>query len=229
MPTAVIYTRCSSDEQAASGLGIEAQVEAARRWAAQHGYEAAGPFVDDGVGGATGLDRRPQLLEAIAGLSKGDVLLVAKRDRLGRDPLIVAMIESAVARKGCRIISAAGEGTEGDDPSNVLMRRMIDAFAEYERLIIKARTRAALGAKRRRGERYSPTPFGYDLAGDERTLVRNEGEHEVIAWVLGWRAEGRPLRWIAGELDRLGIRPKTGGERWSHTSIVRILERTTAA
>jgi DNA invertase Pin-like site-specific DNA recombinase len=60
------------------------------------------------------------------------VLLVAKRDRIGRlDPLPMAMIESAVRRKRARIVSAAGEGTENDDPSSILMRRMIDAFAEY--------------------------------------------------------------------------------------------------
>ena len=33
------------------------------------------------------------------------------------------------------------------------MRRMIDAFAEYEKLIIGARTKSRLAAKRRRGEK----------------------------------------------------------------------------
>jgi replicative DNA helicase len=33
-----------------------------------------------------------------------------------------------------------------------------------------------------------------------------------------------PLRQIARELDRCGIPPKQGGDRWSHTAIVRILE-----
>lgn len=59
------------------------------------------------------------------------MLIVAKRDRLGRDPMVVAMIESAVKRKGARIVSAAGEGTDSDSPTDILMRRMVDAFAEY--------------------------------------------------------------------------------------------------
>ena len=99
--------------------------------------------------GSTGLDKRPALLEAIGVLTPGDVLMVAKRDRLGRDLLVVAMIESAVQRKGARVLSAAGEGTGSDHPADVLMRRMIDAFAEYERLIIGAHTKAALRAKNR--------------------------------------------------------------------------------
>src|SRR5437764_1306819 len=100
-----------------------------------------------------------------------DLLLVAKRDRLGRDVIEVAMIERLITKRGARIVSAAGEGTENDDPSGILMRRLIDSFAEYERLIIRARTRAALAAKRRRGERISRfAPFGYQLASDARTV-----------------------------------------------------------
>jgi DNA invertase Pin-like site-specific DNA recombinase len=101
-------------------------------------------------------------------LKPGDSLLVAKRDRLGRDPIVVAMIESAVVRKGARIVSAAGEGTEGDEPSHVLMRHLIDAFAEYERLIIVARTKAALQAKKARGER-----VGYILGRLNRPICFN--------------------------------------------------------
>lgn len=97
-------------------------------------------------------------MDALSILGSGDVLLVAKRDRLGRDPLIVALIEAAVSRKGCRIVSAAEEGTASDGPTDVLMRRMVDSFAEYERLVIKSRTRAALDAKppTRRTDRHRP-------------------------------------------------------------------------
>ena len=44
--------------------------------------------------------------------------------------------------------SAAGEGTDTDGPTDILMRRIVDAFGEYERLIIKARTKAALRSRR---------------------------------------------------------------------------------
>src|SRR3954453_12677148 len=124
MPRCILSVRVSTEDQAASGLGIEAQIHAGRLWADRAGLAVVGPFVDD-VSGAGGLDKRPGWLAAVARLEPGDVLLVAKRDRLGRDPIVIAMIESAVARKKCRIISAAGEGTESDEPSAVLMRRMV--------------------------------------------------------------------------------------------------------
>lgn len=44
------------------------------------------------------------------------------------------------------------------------MRRIVDAFVEYERLVIRARTRAALTVKRSRGERIGGIPYGHQLA-----------------------------------------------------------------
>ena len=128
------------------------------------GWEVVGVFTDAGVTGSVGLEDRPAMLEAIAVLGKGGVLLVAKRDRIGRlEPMAMAMIERAVQRKGARIASAAGKGTENDDPGFILMRCMVDAFAEYERLVIKARTKAALGSKRKRGEKTGDDPLRLDV------------------------------------------------------------------
>ena len=110
-------------------------------------------------------------MDALSASRRHDVLIVAKRDGLGRDVIVVALIERVIARRGARIVSAAADGTDNEDPSNVLMRRLIDSFAEYERLIIGARTKSALAAKRRRGERVSGlAPFGSRFSPDGRTL-----------------------------------------------------------
>jgi DNA invertase Pin-like site-specific DNA recombinase len=222
----IAYLRVSTDEQAESGAGLAAQSDVCRQHADRHGAPLVGPFADEGISGASGLDKRPQLLEAIAELSRGDVLLVAKRDRLGRDPIAVAMIEAAAKRKGARIVSAAGEGTDSDNPTDVLMRRIVDAFAEYERLLIGARTRAAMQAKIRRGHRCGAVRFGYDLAADGATLVENHQEQEIIRLIRDMRARGESSRAIAKELDRIGVPTKQGRAGWGYSSIERILART---
>lgn len=181
----------------------------------------AGTYRDEGVSGKTGLDKRPALLEAIAELGKGDMLIVAKRDRLGRDPLVVAMIEAAVSRKGARIVSAAGEGTDSDSPTDVLMRRMVDAFAEYERLVIGARTRAALQAKKVRGERTGSIPYGY-RCDDGVNLVRDDLEQAAIVVIKGMNDKGLSLRNIAMRLEKLGYMPR--GKAWHPQSISNILK-----
>jgi DNA invertase Pin-like site-specific DNA recombinase len=229
----VIYLRVSTDEQAENKNGLNAQEDAARAYAARMGWEVVGVFTDAGVTGSVGLEDRPAMLEAIALLGKGGVLLVAKRDRIGRlEPMAMAMIERAVQRKGARIVSAAGEGTENDDPSSILMRRMIDAFAEYERLVIKARTKAALGSKRKRGEKTGGLiPYGRMLGEGKpgpngttiKTLVPNPAEQEVLALISGLKAGGMTLRAIADELNARGIH-RRGGGNWDHAFICRVLK-----
>lgn len=204
------YLRVSTQDQAESGAGLAAQLDACRRFAKSQDAELVDVFEDKGVSGAKGLEARPGLLDAIAALKKGDVLLVAKRDRLGRDPIKVAMIESAVGRKGARIVSTAGEGTDGDDPASVLMRRMIDAFAEYERLLIGARTKAALGAKKARGERTGSVPYGYTMAADGVHLEAVSEEQKVIAEARRLHGAGQSLRAIARELERRGFVSRAG-------------------
>lgn len=216
--TTIAYLRVSTEQQTQSGAGLDAQHDACLRVAG----DLAGVYRDEGVSGKTGLDKRPALLEAIAQLSKGDVLIVAKRDRLGRDPLVVAMIESAVKRKGARIVSAAGEGTDSDSPTDILMRRMVDAFAEYERLVIGARTKAALQAKKARGERTGSIPYGYRCE-DGVNLVPDEKEQEAVAMIRELNAKGLSLRNIAGRLEAKGYISRSG-KLWHPQTISNILE-----
>ena len=101
---AISYLRVSTDEQTESGAGLAAQADACQAYAQRAGLEVVASYSDESISGAAGLDKRPGLLEAIAGLGRGDVLVVAKRDRLGRDPIVVAMVEAAVRRKGAKVV-----------------------------------------------------------------------------------------------------------------------------
>ena len=99
---AIAYLRVSTDQQAESGLGLEAQEAAVRSAASRLRLDVARLFVDGGTSGKLGIEDRPVLLEAVAALRRGDVLLVAKRDRIGRDVIAVAMIERLVTKRGAR-------------------------------------------------------------------------------------------------------------------------------
>lgn len=228
-----VYLRVSTDEQIDTRAGLNAQRDACRAWCDREGYTFAEPFEEiEGVSGATPLDRRDALLDAIAALEPGDVLLVAKRDRLARDPMIAAMIDASVRQKKCRLMSAAGEGTDDDSPTSVLMRRMVDAFAEYERLLISSRTKAALGAKRRRGERTGRIPFGSTLVDDGRRsraglpvgLAADPAERIVLKRMLDLRAAGWPLRRIAWALSAHGLTTRAG-KPWGVSTIHHLCQR----
>ena len=233
---AIGYIRCSTDEQADSHAGLDAQRHAIEQHCQKNGLTLCNVFPDEGVSGAASLDKRPGLLDAIAAITKDSVLIVAKRDRLARDPIVSASVERLIGKKKARIISCAGEGTSDDDASSVLMRRMIDAFAEHERLIGKARTKAALHAKRRRGERAGRIPYGYQLAAATASTARSKkngnpiaiegipAQLAIVERIKAQRASGATLRSIAAQLTIERIPTATGNAVWQHATIARIVK-----
>ena len=138
------------------------------------------------------------------------MLIVARRDRLARNVMAAAMIERMSADAGARVVSAAGEGTGSDDPASMHTRRMVDAFAEYERAMIAARTSAALQVKRARGESTGEAPCGW-RAGEGGRLVPDATEQAVIARVRALRASGLSVRAVVAALNAEGIRTRSGG------------------
>lgn len=221
-PSKVVgYLRVSTDDQK---LGPEAQRERLDAWCKANGAVLVAVLVDQGVSGGAAIADRPGLVAAIAALVEygAGVLLVAKRDRLARDTMVAAMVERECERVGARVRTADGTG-DGDGPESVLMRRMVDAFAEYERLLIAARTKAALAVKRARGERTGDVPYGWRLAGDGRQLEVNPEEQEVIRLVQAYRAEGLTLRAVAERLRMHGILPRSG-RGWHPQTVARIAE-----
>jgi len=224
-PSRVVgYVRVSTDEQ---NLGPEAQRDALTRWCEANGAELVAVHVDHGVSGGAPLDRRPALVDALADLSalSAGVLLVAKRDRLARDVTRAAMIEARADAVGARVVSAAGEGsdTDADDPAGLLMRRLVDVFAEYERAMIRTRTRTALAVKARRGERIGEVPLGSRVAADGVRLERDDAEADALDTIRELRSAGLSIRAVARELNRRGVPAR--GERWHPTTVARVLAR----
>lgn len=215
----IIYLRVSTDQQVTSGLGLEAQRQICLKLV-PNGSQVL-EYADEGFSGALEMEKRPALLAALGILSKDDVLLVAKRDRIGRDPIVNAMIERAVERKKARLISASGDVKDGNDPSAILMRRMVDAFAEYERLIIGARTKVALNVLKMDGKRTGHIPYGYSLCIDNIHLETNSDEQYNLKLMNQLRDEGLSLRQISEEMNFYNRWNRNGP--WNHVSIKRVM------
>ena len=199
VPRIIAYRRIS--KEGGSGLGLSAQAKAIRQEAKRLGLPVAETFTDDGVSGAAKIEKRVQLMAAITALRKGDVLVIAKRDRLARDVMLCGWIEKEAKRKGARIVSAAGEGN-GDDPAAELMRTIIDAFAQYERAMIRVRTKAVAAVKKSKGERWCrEAPYGSRWTANDE-LAPNAKEQRTIKLVKKLRKDGVSYRGIVAELKK---------------------------
>jgi DNA invertase Pin-like site-specific DNA recombinase len=165
---------------------------------------------DIGVSGGAKLDKRPGLMAALDALAPGLALVAIKRDRLARETMNVCMIERLAERKGACVLTCAGEG-EGNSPEAVLMRTMVDAFAQYERQIIGARTKTAMGHKRTKGERISRhIPYGKTLLDDNLHLVDNPDELAIITIARELHVSGLSSRKIAAHLAARGLYNRAG-------------------
>ncbi len=110
----------------------------------------------------------------------------------------------------------------GDSPADQFMRTILDGAAAYERALIRARTRAALKARRAQGKRAGAVPWGYVSVDEEGTLRDSPAEREVVERVVALRAEGRSLRGSCGPSTRTaparGPARASSSPRWPASS-----------
>jgi DNA invertase Pin-like site-specific DNA recombinase len=204
----IIYTRVSTQEQADSGAGLNAQLDACRAFAMLKGWGVSAEYQDAGVSGTADVEKRTGLMTAIGELRKGDVLLVAKRDRIGRDVMLVKTIERMVAKRKASI--HALNGSNEATPEGALMNTLMDGFAAYEVAVIRARTKAALGAKKARGERMGKIPFGFMADSDGVHVVPCEHEQGILRMIANFRNDGYSLQRIANALNNKSMFNRQG-------------------
>lgn len=221
----VILCRVSTEDQANSKAGINGQEDACREFIQRNPAPIRDVLYEEDYSGGLPLEKRPILQTAIGLLKKGDVLLVHKRDRMFRgDPFTNGLIEHTIKKKGATLRSVAGEGTENDDPSSILLRRITDMFAEHERNVIKQRTKTALQAKKRRNERVGTIPYGYRLSDDGIHLQPIPEQQRAIELIRSLKARGFSLRMIGRHLESMSILPPKSPQ-WTAESIRQILLR----
>ena len=192
------YIRVSTQQQ--DGQGQRAELEAHAELSAVY---------QDTCSGATPGAERPGFISALAALGKGDVLLVARRDRLGRDALDVAMIERLIKARGARIETVTGLGAD-ETPEAQLIIRVLDLVSEYEKALNNARTKAALDARRADGLVVGQAPLG--VAKDEGgRAVPCAREEALIQRARQLRAEGAIYREIQTTMHAEGYRSRRGG------------------
>jgi DNA invertase Pin-like site-specific DNA recombinase len=93
---------------------------------------------------------RPELHRLLDQLRKGDVIVIWKLDRLSRSlrDVLLIMERMGEANAGFRSLTEAIDTTT---PAGRMMMQMVGAFAEFERAMLRERTKAGLDAARREG------------------------------------------------------------------------------
>src|SRR6516225_10766114 len=118
---------------------------------------------------------RPELQRLLDQLRKGDVLVVWKLDRLSRSlrDVLVIMERLAEAKAGFRSLTEAIDTTTA---AGRMMMQMVGAFAEFERAMLRERTKAGLESARRDGR-----------IGGRPPKLNNQQQTEIVQMVTKGR------------------------------------------
>lgn len=200
------YLRVSTDAQVESGLGLDAQRSRIDDEARRKGWEVT-YYMDEGYSGKA--TDRPALAAALASLKSHEnaALVLAKMDRLARSVHQASTILETAQRQKWSVI-VLDLGMDLGTPHGKAMAQMIAVFAELEREMIGARTREALAAAKRRGQR---------LGRPRQTSDR------VVQRVVDLHGTGASTSAIARQLTSEGIPTTRGADHWRPSTVRRIL------
>lgn len=204
------YYRVSTKEQGKSGLGLEAQKEAVRRF-----IECDNCIVAEFIEVASGKDdTRTELTKAIAKAKEtGTKLLIAKLDRLSRNAAFIFTLRDTKVDFICCDMPDA----------NTLTIGIFATLAQHERELISSRTKAALQAKKAQGAKLG-NPNGFvgqqkatatkkakavQNANSDKTLIIKKRIKEVIK-LAGFEKENLSLSIIANKLNESNHTTTTG-------------------
>ena len=132
------YARVSTDEQ-----NLDLQLDA---------LKAAGCekiFMDQGISGIT--RERAGLSEALGAIGKEDILIVWKLDRLGRSLGFLCELIEGLKEQGIGFQSLT-DGIDTTTNGGKLVFHIMGALAEFERDLIRERTKAGMKAAKKRGK-----------------------------------------------------------------------------
>jgi site-specific DNA recombinase len=208
------YCRVSTDEQAEHGVSLAAQEERLRAYAFAHDHALDEVIVDAGVSAKT--MKRPGAQRILAGICSGEIgaVVMLKLDRLTRSVRDLAEILELSKKHDVALVSVS-ESLDTSTAAGTLVVHMMGVVAQWERAVIAERTAFALAHKRRNGQVYGRTPFGYRRDGNMLVAIPHLIEARNEARRMS--SDGSTLRAIGAHLSA------HDGGRWDPSTVRKML------
>jgi len=148
MKQVVIYGRVSTDKQTVSN-----QLNDLREVANRSGWEVIDEYLDEGISGSKGRDKRPEFDRLLkdANRKKFDGILVWSIDRLGRSLQHLVSFLNDVQVKDIDLYIHQ-QGIDTATMTGKMMFQMCGVFAEFERNIIRERVKSGLDRAKKEGK-----------------------------------------------------------------------------
>lgn len=160
------YARVSTIDQETQNQ--VAEIEAAGFKAEPH------RIISETISGSVPISQRPGFTRLLEKMEQGDVLIVTKLDRLGRDAIDVASTVGRLEELGIRVHCLALGGVDLTSSAGKLTMGIINAVAQFERDLLIERTQAGLARVKAEGKPLGRPPA---LSEHQQQLVLSRLEN----------------------------------------------------
>ena len=109
-------------------------------------------IVTETISGSTAIAQRRGFSKLMDRLEAGDVLIVTKLDRLGRDAIDVSSTVKALAGMGVRVHCLALGGVDLTSSAGTMTMNVLNAVAQFERDLLIERTQSGLNRAKAEGK-----------------------------------------------------------------------------
>jgi len=170
---AAIYARVSTDHQT-----TENQLRELRQIAERCGWAITAEFIDQGISGAKGRDKRPAFDALLKATTRRevDVVMAWSVDRLGRSLQHLVGFLNDLQAQGVDLYLHQ-QGLDTTTPSGRMMFQMCGVFAEFERAMIQERVKAGIERARAAGKQIGRPRVTPQI---ERAIVEARGLEKSI-------------------------------------------------
>ncbi|MBK8225486.1 MAG: recombinase family protein [Candidatus Obscuribacter sp.] len=111
-------------------------------------------LIEESISGSVAAHERPGFMKLVDRLEPGDVLVVTKLDRLGRNAMDVRATVQELSQAGVRVHCLALGGVDLTSAAGKMTMQVIAAVAEFEKDLLVERTQSGIARARSAGKRF---------------------------------------------------------------------------
>ncbi|WP_455821113.1 recombinase family protein [Pseudomonas cerasi] len=111
-------------------------------------------LIEEHISGSIAAGERPGFTRLLDRMENGDVLIVTKLDRLGRNAMDIRKTVEQLAASDIRVHCLALGGVDLTSPAGKMTMQVISAVAEFERDLLLERTHSGIARAKAAGKRF---------------------------------------------------------------------------
>lgn len=111
-------------------------------------------IIEEHISGSVATSERPGFIRLLDRMENGDVLIVTKLDRLGRNAMDIRKTVEQLAASDIRVHCLALGGVDLTSPAGKMTMQVISAVAEFERDLLLERTHSGIARAKAAGKRF---------------------------------------------------------------------------